>query len=163
MAVSVDLTTLPGYSKLQGNTTYKISCKAMATGFKDSNMSETVDYMVPEIWVLNETINDAVRVYYGPIDFSGDFGTEIVNGSGEYWTVNFTNQDQSYSAIGYDRSSTAQPGAADSATLVYSVVETTGAPPSTWWIDESYRTIVFDNPVTDETLLAWLEANGTRQ
>ena len=163
MAVSIDLTTLPGYATLQGNKTYKISCKAMATGFRDSNMSETVDYVVPEIWLLNEIIDDAVRIYYDPKDFTGDFGTEIVNGSGEYWTTNFANQDQSYNAIGYDRSSDAQPGAADSAILVYSVVETTGAQPSTWWVDDTYRTIVFDNPVTDETLFAWLEANGTRQ
>lgn len=31
------------------------------------------------------------------------------------------------------------------------------------WSDETYRTVVFDSPVTDATLLAWLQANGTKQ
>lgn len=31
------------------------------------------------------------------------------------------------------------------------------------WIDEAYRTIIFAQPVTDATLLAWLQANGTKQ
>ena len=48
MAVSIDLTTLPGYVTLREGKTYKISCKAMETGFKDSNMSGTVNYTVPK-------------------------------------------------------------------------------------------------------------------
>lgn len=31
------------------------------------------------------------------------------------------------------------------------------------WTDEAYRTITFDEPVTDTTLLTWLQANGTKQ
>lgn len=31
------------------------------------------------------------------------------------------------------------------------------------WLNEAYRTITFDEPVTDTTLLAWLQANGTKQ
>lgn len=29
--------------------------------------------------------------------------------------------------------------------------------------NEAYRTITFDEPVTDTNLLAWLQANGTKQ
>ena len=41
-----------------------------------------------------------------------------------------------------------------------------GAQTQAWnanWIDESYRTITFTQPVTDTTLLTWLQANGTKQ
>lgn len=31
------------------------------------------------------------------------------------------------------------------------------------WTNDAYRIITFSQPVTDETLLAWLEANGTKQ
>ena len=31
------------------------------------------------------------------------------------------------------------------------------------WQNEAYRTITFDSPVTDSTLLTWLQANGTKQ
>lgn len=34
---------------------------------------------------------------------------------------------------------------------------------STGWSNDAYRTITFDEPVTDTTLLAWLQANGTKQ
>lgn len=30
------------------------------------------------------------------------------------------------------------------------------------WVDDAWRTIVFDEPVTDTTLLTWLQANGTK-
>lgn len=31
------------------------------------------------------------------------------------------------------------------------------------WTNDNYKTITFDEPVTDSTLLAWLQANGTKQ
>ncbi len=31
------------------------------------------------------------------------------------------------------------------------------------WENEAYRTITFDSPVTDSTLLTWLQANGVKQ
>ena len=31
------------------------------------------------------------------------------------------------------------------------------------WTDQAYRTITFDSPVTDTTLLTWLQSNGTKQ
>lgn len=31
------------------------------------------------------------------------------------------------------------------------------------WSNQAYRTITFDEPVTDSTLLAWLQANGVKQ
>lgn len=31
------------------------------------------------------------------------------------------------------------------------------------WTNQAYRTITFDGPVTDTTLLTWLQANGTKQ
>lgn len=33
----------------------------------------------------------------------------------------------------------------------------------TLWTNQAYRTITFDEPVTDTTLLTWLQANGTKQ
>ena len=117
----------------------------------------------PETWLLNETLDNVLRVYYGPYDSIENFATSVVNGSGAYWVIGFTSYDQNYGAIGYDQSSVAQSGADGAATLVYSVVETTGAKPTTWWVDDAYRTITFSQPVTNETLLAWLETNGTKQ
>lgn len=31
------------------------------------------------------------------------------------------------------------------------------------WTNQAYRTITFDSPVTDTTLLSWLQVNGTKQ
>lgn len=160
-----DLSTNSKWASLPyGQHTVKI--RAVGDGFGDSSFSNGVSVTkvnTGETWLLNESINGAVRIYYGPQDFVEDFGSAVVNGSGEYWSVDFTSYDQNYIAIGYDWSSPAQPGAEGVATLVYSVVETTGAQPSTWWVDDAYRTITFAQPVTNSTLLAWLQENGTKQ
>ena len=31
------------------------------------------------------------------------------------------------------------------------------------WVNDAWRTIIFDEPVTDSTLLTWLQANGVKQ
>lgn len=47
----------------------------------------------------------------------------------------------------------------------YTDVYTTDSPnfPTSFWIDQAYRTITFDQPVTDTTLLTWLQSNGIKQ
>lgn len=165
MSKSYDLSTSSKWANLADGE-HVVKLKSKGSGYGTSSFSNSVTVKkaaTGETWVLNESIGGAVRIYYGPQDFVGEFGSAVVNGSGEYWSVDFTSYDQNYIAIGYDRSSPAQPGADSSGTLVYSVVETTGAQPSTWWVDDAYRTITFAQPVTNSTLLAWLQENGTKQ
>ena len=45
---------------------------------------------------------------------------------------------------------------------VYNNLDDIGEPTYAW-IDNTYRTITFANPVTDSDLLAWLQANAIKQ
>lgn len=65
-------------------------------------------------------------------------------------TVGFTSNNTQYSKISYDGSE-----------LFYDVLQTYFIIDG--WTNDAYRTITFDEPVTDTTLLAWLQANGTKQ
>ena len=75
----------------------------------------------------------------------------------ESWSydVNFTSNGSSYSKFSYNFTS---PLAAYLTYDTTNVYET-----NTGWVNSAYRTIVFDEPVTDTTLLSWLTANGTKQ
>lgn len=93
-----------------------------------------------ETWVLNET---------------------LAKPSWTYRSANFTNQN-----FAYDRFLITSGG--DDDVLVY-INSTTGDGRDAYywetnsWRGQPYRTITFDEPVTDTTLLAWLQANGTKQ
>ena len=87
-----------------------------------------------ETWVLNETLTDFDN-------FSVD--------------INFTSNGENYTHIDITKNGYLIDYVNDDG--AFSVVSPDG------WLDDAYRTITFSESVTDETLLAWLEANGTRQ
>lgn len=92
-----------------------------------------------ETWVLNETLQA--------------FGTKD-----KQFTVNFTFDSVRYTGIKFTFES---PFASylywtgESSLLVYNYGDVA------WAVNS--RTIIFDEPVTDSTLLAWLQANGVKQ
>lgn len=258
MVVSIDLTTLPNYKVLLEGKTYKISCKAMATGFKDSNMSDVVRYTVPKTskiiergiykWIENPNITvdsqtdfaltsngepyTMVRTHAGvegnyisytdasntvtgyfighgwgvhslnngewssmaeelayqiitleddievPVDFYdwAITGGNLVKYEPETWLLNETIDETELNSTIYFVSNNVRMKqiirtytSEDENSLKYIESQVTASPNEyevygqNQWMNEAYRTIVFDNPVTDETLLAWLETNGTRQ
>ena len=250
MAVSIDLTTLPGYATLREGKAYKISCKAMATGFKDSNMSGTVKILERGSykWIATPTISIDERVdftftannepytmvrtrvlaednyisyidnenpiigYYDghgwgihslnngiwssmvvepayqiitfeedievPADFYDWAITDgnLIKYEPETWLLNETIDETELNSTIYFISNDIRMKqivrtyvSEDENSLKYIENQSTTAHneyevySQHQWINDTYRTIVFDNPVTDETLLAWLEANGTRQ
>ena len=104
-----------------------------------------------ETWVLNKSI------------FLSDFGYN------RSYVIDFVSNNTEYKAIWTSRDSETQD-----ITLHYtrksdnyyqSVYVSLGTPgsPSGWINGEAYRTITFAEPVTNATLLAWLQANGTKQ
>ncbi len=70
----------------------------------------------------------------------------------ETFNVSFKSNNTTYSKIVCDRFETEA--------LYY---DSTKAWQTGEWRNEAYRTIIFDSPVTDTTLLTWLQANGTKQ
>lgn len=99
-----------------------------------------------ETWLLNETLSDL--------------------------TINYTTADKSYPYISngtrfiyINRSYSTSFGSID--LLTYwkdgSSTNTIDVYDSGSWTNEAYRTITFEEPVTDSELLAWLEANGVKQ
>ena len=100
-----------------------------------------------ETWVLNETLSSvtfniyASYFYCDSYRYSGIERTFVVNGT------NF---------MGYR-----DPQNDGDVVVVWSANHhyETGK----YWLDEKYRTITFTQPVTDTTLLTWLQANGTKQ
>lgn len=94
-----------------------------------------------ETWLLNETItNTEAWSISAPFNSNNqDFeGIKIASFKGSKVTYL---KNEGNSVIVYDMSAGATTG----------------------WTDSSYRTITFDAPVTDTTLLTWLQANGTKQ
>lgn len=95
---------------------------------------------VGETWVLNETLTDT----------TGEQGLSV--------NTNFTPNNTAYTIIlvvvrvGRDGLQLQYDN-----TIVYDSLLGSG------WKNEAYSTITFDQPVTDTTLLAWLQANGTKQ
>lgn len=79
---------------------------------------------------------------------------ENLSGALTKTTVNFTSNNEQFTNIRMSAKGDLFYGKADTTeTTVYFLS----------WSDEAYRTITFDEPVTDTTLLAWLQANGTKQ
>lgn len=94
-----------------------------------------------ETWLLNETITntDAWSISAPFNSNNQDFeGIKIASFKGSKVTYL---KNEGNSVIVYDMSAGATTG----------------------WTDSAYRTITFDAPVTDTTLLTWLQANGTKQ
>lgn len=88
-----------------------------------------------------------------------------LNTSGYDVDIKFTSNNQSFNFIQFWRSSS------NKYSLYYGTTEVNGGywsdslnrPNWEGWINQAYRTIIFLQPVTDSTLLAWLQANGTKQ
>nr|DAG70155.1 MAG TPA: hypothetical protein [Caudoviricetes sp.] len=96
--------------------------------------------MATETWVLNENVYDTT------------------SGMGFYVNTNFTSNELSFTAISITMRTGYSGLSVDyNSTTVYDSLRGDG------WTNQSYRTIVFDEPVTDATLLPWLQANGTKQ
>lgn len=147
MSKSYDLSTSSKWSALSdGEHTVQIVAKG--TGYRDSAKSTSVTVMkggsTGETWVLNYQIEPGSQSY----NFTG---------------ISFTSNNQNFDRIYYNRQSF------DIGTLSYFLNGTEKQvysfnDYSDIWLDgEEYRTITFDGPVTDASLLAWLQANATKQ
>lgn len=99
-----------------------------------------------ETWLLNETLSD-LTIDYTTADKSYPY---ISNGT------RFIYINRSYSTAfgGIDLLTYWRDGSSTNTIDVYD---------SGSWTNEAYRTITFEEAVTDSELLAWLEANGVKQ
>lgn len=88
-----------------------------------------------ETWVLNDVIGDYDKTFF----------------------VNFNSNGIEYSSINLNNMRDKQFMDYAQGSIGTSVYE------DGTWTNQAYRTITFDEPVTDSTLLAWLQANGTKQ
>lgn len=102
--------------------------------------------MATETWVLNESVSGTN---------SNDWVVSFVSNGNSYGRLYYVYEPED----GYNR-------------LVYATVSGSGTVavfakspdyPVGWVEGEEYRSITFSEPVTDTTLLAWLQANGTKQ
>ena len=115
------------------------------TGTTDSNYTNGDLYLVEggasgETWVLNKSLTDT----------TGETGFLV--------KVNFTSNSSIFTEITL-RTRVGREGVQVDydTTTVYDSLRGSG------WTNEAYRTIIFDEPVNDNTLLTWLQANGTKQ
>lgn len=99
-----------------------------------------------ETWLLNETLSD-LTIDYTTADKSYPY---ISNGT------RFIYINRSYSTAfgGIDLLTYWRDGSSTNTIDVYD---------SGSWTNEAYRTITFEEAVTDSELLSWLEANGVKQ
>lgn len=106
-------------------------------------------------------------------------GGNLVKQTGETWVLNdephfspltstfnlslsFSSNDINYDELTF--SSELVPMHNDAVSIKYGVnMHDTNVYYSGSWINQAYRTITFAQPVTDTTLLAWLQANGIKQ
>lgn len=133
----LDLTTLSGWSDVTDGS-HTVSIKAKADGYQDSPASAGAIFTKAEseTWVLNRNGIDlgSSRVTYD-VSFSYNKG----------------------SSLSYATKLKLLP---DVSKLIY------GDTYTAWfygWTDYYDNIITFAKPVTDTTLLAWLQANGTKQ
>lgn len=96
-----------------------------------------------ETWVLNETLTNQS---YGTKDVTFNSNGATYSKFARYYKTDMLGEvEQDY--VAFYTSDTAYITVYDNGT----------------WTDQAYRTITFDEPVTDSTLLAWLQANGVKQ
>ena len=93
-----------------------------------------------ETWVLNENLTDTT----GEMGFSVD--------------ISFTSYSRTYTTI-----KLLLRAGRDGVIVHYDSTEVYNSIIDDGWYDQDYRTITFSEPVTDSTLLTWLQANGTNQ
>lgn len=118
---------------LQGTGTYK---------FRHYSQQEPSS---GETWVLNETLSeDDLEGSNGDYYFAVSF---TCNGSNYTGLRRFYNPKSFYDYLYY------HIGTGSEYLVAYSES----------WQNTAYRTITFDESVTDSTLLTWLQANGVKQ
>lgn len=182
--VDIDLTTLSGYDNLAAGT-YNIGVKAKASGYTDSDLSQTVSFTklaAPVATAADTTVSwDAVtNAESYDVYVDGELYENVTGGaSGETWVLNesitlptgrmnvtFNSASEYFAAIDTEVLSGHRyldyVDEFNDSTLVYS--QSAAAWVNRYGNDRSaYRTITFTQPVTNSTLLAWLQANGTKQ
>lgn len=147
MSKSYDLSTSTKWANLADGE-HVVKLKSKGAGYGTSSFSNEVTVKkgaAGETWVLNETL-----------------GTDELFGMKDsYFTSNaisFRYLTRRYEPTEYrDRLTYFHPSE-DAEVVYYGQVEK-----GTGFVNSNYRTIVFDEPVTDSTLLTWLQANGTKQ
>lgn len=132
--VSIDLTTLSGWGNVADGQ-HSIQVVAKADNYRDSEKSTGVSFTK-----------------------SGGSVTYLLNTNPDVFTIeqynaNFTSNGQQFTTIDLQAS-----GMFYDETLVYY----DGGPEGMVWTNDAFRTLVFDEEPTGD-LLAWLNANGTRQ
>lgn len=152
---SVDLTTLAGWEALSAGT-HNITIVAKANGYRDSEPSAAVSVekaaedALAGTWVFND---DCPNLLERSVSF----------------TFNFMVKEEPVSTLVIDTSSAVTP--ADIVFLYYddtvaadSTGELAGIPT---WIDDACKTITITSKLSEVTdgkdLLAWLQANATKQ
>lgn len=92
----------------------------------------------PETWVINEN----AQIF-----------------AGHTFNLSFTSNQQSFGKIVFGEETKFH------AYLYYGDIEVADASGSNWYVfdNAAYRTITFDQPVTDANLLTWLQANAVKQ
>lgn len=115
--------------------------------YVDSTLYEKYHWVISsgETWLLNE------EPHFSPLTDTTEF------------EVSFSINSVSYSVLRLESElvpmhTDAVAISVSSASIIQTSIYYSGS-----WVDEAYRTITFDEPVTDTDLLAWLQANGTKQ
>lgn len=93
-----------------------------------------------ETWVLNDSLSDTT------------------DGMGFSVDISFTSYSRTYTTI-----KLLLRAGRDGVIVHYDSTEVYNSIIDDGWYDQAYCTITFDEPVTDSTLLAWLQANGVKQ
>lgn len=120
-----------------------ISISHVAEGFSYTVSATYFNNTVGEkntVWV----INDSIPVSAASLDVDVKFKSNNSEWKNIWWQVLTDNRFLYFMAVG-----------SSSHTAVYG--QTTG------WVNEAYRTIEFEQPIWDNELSAWLQANATKQ
>lgn len=183
--VNIDLTTLSGYESLPAGT-YQLGVRAKASGYTDSDLSQTVSFTklaAPVVTAADTTVTcDAItNAESYDVYVDGELYENTTGGaSGETWYLNQTllvspgfDGDVQFTCSGveYNRINTVfHDGDGDNMVYYNATTGNTelayGFPGSMLgnnvWDDQKYRTITFAIAPTGK-LLTWLQSNGTKQ
>ena len=127
-----------GWSKTENGEVIDLATTIFTTNTSLYAVFEKEPSENTETWVLNEYLTS--------------FGSK-----GWSYNINFISNSENYSTFVYDFVDPLNAYLLYGSNKVYDIGN------GVWLVDNLYRTITFDSPITDETLLDWLEVNGTRQ
>lgn len=136
--------------KVNGTNITKVVCNGVEVMKVNVNGVKVYEKAASgETWVLNETLNDTGLSGNDNYYIGGSFISNSEKYIGLHRSYN-TKTMECFLIYGNNTSGTV-------AKQVYEDLSTAT------WTNQAYRTITFNEPVTDTTLLAWLQANGTKQ